>query len=116
MAGRSSGRYLASHPSWYRKQKGSQWNSSYPSENRVIADSSFRPETLLQPYPAALPNSQTTMVQHKLEELRLLLGKFSSPQDAHKILEWANITLRQGDESFLNDKLEQLRMLDRQGW
>ncbi|MGB6592108.1 MAG: hypothetical protein WBE68_11425, partial [Candidatus Nitrosopolaris sp.] len=37
MTGRSSGRYLASHPSWYRKQKGSQWNSSYPSENRVIA-------------------------------------------------------------------------------
>ena len=64
----------------------------------------------------ALPNSQTTMVQHKLEELRVLLGKFSSPQDAHKILEWANITLRQGDESFLNNKLEQLRMLDRQGW
>src|SRR5207244_12543015 len=81
MAGRSSGRYLASHPSWYRKQKGFQWDRSYPSENRVIADatSSFRPETLLQPYPTALPNSQTATVQQKLEELRLLLGKFSSP-------------------------------------
>jgi hypothetical protein len=120
MTGRSSGRYLASHPSWYRKQKGSQWNSSYPSENRVIADttSSFRPETLLQPYPlpTAYPNSHTVTVQQKLEELRLLLGKFSSPQDAHKILEWANITLRQGDDSFLNNKLDQLRMLDRPGW
>jgi hypothetical protein len=112
----SSGRYLASHPSWYRKQKGSQWNSSYPSENRVIADSSFRPETLLQPYPDALPNSQTTMVQHKLEELRLLLGKFSSPQNAHTILELTKYNLRQGDEQFLNERLEQLRMLDRQGW
>jgi hypothetical protein len=116
MVGRSSGRYLASHPSWYRKQKGSQWDHNYTSENHVISDSSFRPENLLQPYPAALPNSQTTTVQQKLEELRLLLGKFSSPQDAHKILEWANITLRQGDESFLNNKLEQLRMLDRPGW
>jgi hypothetical protein len=89
-----------------------------PSENRVVADttSSFRPETLLQPYPAALPNSQTTTVQQKLEELRVLAGKFSSPQDAHKILEWANITLRQGHESFLNNKLDQLRILDRQGW
>jgi hypothetical protein len=120
MVGRSSGRYLASHPSWYRKQRQLQANHSYPSENRVITDttSSFKPETLLQPYPlpAALPNSQTTMVQHKLEELRLLVGKFSSLQDAHKILEWANITLRQGDESFLNNKLEQLRMLDRPGW
>ena len=118
MVGRSSGRYLASHPSWYRKQRQLQVIHSYQSESRAIADtaSSFRPETLLQPYPDALPNSQTTMYQHKLEELRLLLGKFSSPQDAHKILEWANITLRQGDESFLNNKLEQLRMLDRQGW
>ena len=46
MAGRSSGRYLASHPSWYHKQKGSQWNRDYSSENRVIADttSSFRPK------------------------------------------------------------------------
>ena len=116
MVGRSSGRYLASHPSWYRKQRHLQVNRSYPSENRVIAASSFRPETLLQPYPAALPNSQTATVQQKLEELRVLLGKFSSPQDAHKVLEWANITLRHGDESFLNNKLEQLRMLDRQGW
>jgi hypothetical protein len=121
MVGRSSGRYLASHPSWYRKQKGSQWNSSYPSENRVIADttSSFRPETLLQPYPlpTALPNSQTTTVQQKLEELRLLLGKFSSPQDAHVILELAKFNLRQGDEGFLNERLEQLRMFDRhQAW
>ncbi|MGA9153655.1 MAG: hypothetical protein WBZ36_23995 [Candidatus Nitrosopolaris sp.] len=84
----------------------------------MLADtaSSFKPETLLQPYPAALPNSQTTMVQQKLEELRVLGGNYSSPQDAHKILEWTNITLRQGDESFLNNKLEQLRMLDRQGW
>jgi hypothetical protein len=95
MVGRSSGRYLASHPSWYRKQKGSQWNSSYPSENRVIADttSSFRPETLLQPYPlpAALPNPQNPAVHQlqKLEELKKLLGKFSSPQNAHVILESA---------------------------
>jgi hypothetical protein len=49
MAGRNSGRYLASHPSWFRKQRGFQSDRSYPSENRVIADttSSFRPETCL---------------------------------------------------------------------
>ena len=62
MVGRSSGRYLASHPSWYRKQRQLQANHSYPSENHAIADtaSSFRPETLLQPYPlpTALPNTQ----------------------------------------------------------
>jgi hypothetical protein len=117
MVSRSSGRYLASHPSWYRKQKGSQWNSSYPSENHVIADtaSSFRPETLLQPYPlpSSLPNSQTATVQQlqKLDELKL----FSSQQNAHVILELAKYNLRQGDQQFLNERLEQLRMLDRQG-
>src|ERR1700739_659309 len=93
MVGRSSDRYLASHPSWYRKQKGSQWNSSYASENCVIADttSSFRPESLQHhyPFPAAYPNSQTDTAQQKLEELRLLLGKFSSPQNAETILELA---------------------------
>jgi hypothetical protein len=120
MVGRSSGRYVASHSSWFRKQEGSQRNRSYPSENHVIADttSSFRPETLLQPYPppAALPNSQTATIQQKLEELKVLAGKFSFPEDAHKILKWANIRLREGDEKFLDNKLEQLRMLDRQGW
>jgi hypothetical protein len=94
--------------------------SSYPPENRVIADttSSFRPEPLRQSYPlpAALPNSQTPTIQQKLEELRILAEKFSFPEDARKILEWANIRLRQGDESFLDNKLQQLRMLDRQGW
>ncbi len=120
MVGRNSGQYLASHPSWYRKQRGFQQNRSYPSENRVIADtaSSFRPETLLQPYPlpAALPNTQTATVQQKLEELRLLLGKFSSPQNTHTILELAKYNLIQGDEGFLNERLQQFRTLDGQGW
>jgi hypothetical protein len=31
-----------------------------------------------------------------------------------KILEWANVRLWQGDEESLNNKLEQLHMLDRQ--
>jgi len=95
-----------------------QTNQSYPSDNHVAADtaSSFRPESLLQTYPAALPNSQTATIQQKLDELRILAAKFSFPQDARKILEWANIRLRQGDEGFLNNKLDQLRMLDRQGW
>ena len=62
MAGRSSGQYLASHPSWYRKQRGFQRDRNYPSENRVIADtaSSIRPESLLQPYPLPARITQFT--------------------------------------------------------
>jgi hypothetical protein len=52
----------------------------------------------------------------KLEALRVLAGKFNFPEDARKILEWANIRLRQGVESFLDNKLEQLGMLDKDGW
>ena len=52
----------------------------------------------------------------RVEELKILASKFYFPEDARKILEWTNIRLQQGDESFLDDKLGQLRMLDRQGW
>jgi hypothetical protein len=103
----------------YIPQQTPLTGSSYPPENRVITDttSSFRPETLFQPpLPAALPNLHTTTVQQKLGELKRLTSKFNFPEDAHKILEWANIRLRQGDESFLDNKLDQLRMLDRHGW
>ena len=57
---------LASHPSWFHKQKGFQWDRSYPSDNSVIADttSSFISETLIQPY--SLPNSEAVTVQQKL--------------------------------------------------
>jgi hypothetical protein len=88
MAGRSSGKYLASHPSWFRKQRRFQQNRSYPSnfESSTVADtgSSFRPEGFQQrfPFPAS-PSSNAPMAQQldKLEELRILAGKFSSPQD-----------------------------------
>jgi hypothetical protein len=67
MVGRSSGRYLANHPSWYRKQRGLQQNDSNQSEGRVVADTanSFRPENLQHRYhlPDASPYSQTTTIQ-----------------------------------------------------
>jgi hypothetical protein len=56
-------------------QRQVQVNRSYPSDIRVIAEtaSSFRPETLLQPYPAALPNSQTATIQQKLRIFAVFL-------------------------------------------
>src|SRR5215472_9681047 len=99
MAGRSSGRYLASHPSWHRKQRQLQVNRSYPSYIRVIADtaSSFRPEPLLQSYPAALPNSQTATIQQKLDELRIyvkfwngLISGYDKETKDSLIISWIN--------------------------
>jgi hypothetical protein len=110
----SSGQYLPSHPSPYSKQIQPQVNRNYRFENRVVADTPFSPETLQQRYP--LPNA-SHYSNSKLEELRLLLGKLSSPRDAQVILDLAKFNLSQGDERFLNDRLEQLRMLDKsQSW
>jgi hypothetical protein len=66
--------------------------------------------------PDALLYSQIPTNQQKIEELGLLLGKFSSPHDAYIILELAKFNLRQGDERFLNERLQQFRTLDGQGW
>ena len=93
MVGRSSGRYLASHPSWHIASR---------DKSKRIAALTFvllltrqvRSDLQLQPYPAALPNSQSATIQQKLDELRILAAKFSFPQDARKILEWANIRLQ----------------------
>jgi hypothetical protein len=120
MAGRSSGRYLASHPSWYRNQRQLQVNHRHQSE-LVVADTanSFRLQNLQRPLPLNAPSYSQTATDHqlqKLEELRLLLGKFCSTQNAHVILELAKFNLRQGDEGFLNDRLEQFRTLDGQAW
>lgn len=46
-----------------------------------------------------------------------LLDRYTPPEEAPKILEWAKIGLRQGDEKFLNLELQQLRTLARaEGW
>jgi hypothetical protein len=110
----SSGQYQPSQPSWYSKQMQPQVNRNYQFENRVLADTPFSPETLQQRYPP--PNSSPPTVQQKLEELGLLLGKFSSPPNAQVILDLAKFNLSQGDERFLNDRLEQFRMLDKSFW
>ncbi len=60
MVGRSSGQDPASHPSWYRKQRGFQQNRSYQSnfESPTVADagSSFRPENFQSTKCVARPN------------------------------------------------------------
>jgi hypothetical protein len=77
MPGRSSGRYLASHPSiyrWYRKWRGFQWDRSYPPENHVIADTEVR-SYLKHPLPAALPNSQLAKVRQKNRGIEVIVSK-----------------------------------------
>ena len=91
----SSGQYPPSHPLWYSKQIQPQF------ENRVVADTPFSLETLQRAKCITFFDSST-----KMEELRLLLGKFSSPPNAQVILDLAKFNLSQGDERYLNDRLE----------
>ncbi len=108
----SSGQYPPSNPLWYSKQIQPQF------ENRVVADTPFSHETFRQCYPPLSPNAPYSPLtaQQKLQELSSLLGKLSSPWDAHMILELIKFNLSQGNERFLDDRLEQLRMLESQAW
>jgi hypothetical protein len=89
-------------------------NRSYQTnfESRTVADSgnSFRPQNFQQPSP--LPYASATTEQ-KLDELRVLLGKHTSPADGYEALVWAKSQLKQGDDTYLNDVLEHLRMRDK---
>src|SRR5713101_1189359 len=126
MAGRNSGLYLATRPSWYQKKQ-----SSFPSnpnyQNNLgsgavadIGDSflhNFQQSPSSLPYASSYPSTPTIQQRAKLDELKLLLAKYVPPQVMIMILECANIRLRKGDERFLNQKLQELRIRDGSlGW
>jgi hypothetical protein len=110
MAGRNSGKYHASHPSWYNRR--SSFRNQPGLENLTIADdtSTFRYQNLQQPSP--LPYGSATTEQ-KLDEFRVLLEKHTSPTAGYKAFIWAKSQLSQGDDTYLNDALNNLRMRDK---
>ncbi|PWU82714.1 MAG: hypothetical protein DLM72_00405 [Candidatus Nitrosopolaris wilkensis] len=118
MAGRNSGQYAASDPLWYRSnQRHTPSNRNYNNiGSGTVADTraSSQTDNLFQkpPLPSRLQENNP-----KIEELMALLDRYTPPEEAPKILEWAKIGLRQGDEKFLNLELQQLRTLARaEGW
>jgi hypothetical protein len=116
MAGRNSGAYQASHPSWYRRQRG--FHGNQPNiQSRTVADigSSFQPQNSQQSFqfPYGSANS-TRMAQHlKLDELKALLAKYTSPAQEYTIFQRAKSQLGEGDDRFLNDMLNQLRYMEK---
>ena len=119
MAGRNSGQYVTSNPSWYRRnQRDILSNRSNQSNfgSGTVADTraSFQTDNLSQkPF---LP-SKFQESNPKIEELKILLDRYASPEKARKTLEWAKIRLSQGDEKFLNQALHQFRALAKsEGW
>ena len=120
MAGRTSGKYL--HPSWYSRH--TCFRTDHPNlESRTVADtrSSFRPQSFQQrsplPYGSAYSTNPPAQQVQKLNELTVLLRRNASLQQAYIILEQAKSQLAEGDDRFLNDMLNHLRMLDMsQAW
>jgi hypothetical protein len=115
MAGRNSGTYQASHPSWYRKQRGFRGNQ--PSiQSHTVADtrSSFQPQSSQQSFqfPYGSANSTQMAQQAKLDELKALLAKYTSQAQGYAIFQRAKSQLGEGDDRFLNDMLNQLRIRD----
>ena len=94
MAGRSSGRFQASHPTRYHKERELQGIGSDQNniESRTVADlgSSFRPENLQRSLPPYTSPYAMILVQQtqKMQELIKLVERYNTPQTARKIIEY----------------------------
>ncbi|MFZ0511297.1 MAG: hypothetical protein WAM14_06800 [Candidatus Nitrosopolaris sp.] len=72
------------------------------------------PKTGDNKLPSSLDYSEKMLEQRlKLEEFNILLNKHSQQDNARGILAMATFLVNQGDEKFLDKKLEWLRRLDR---
>ncbi len=119
MAGRISGRYSASHPSWFRKTPNKPWFREGQGQYRP----SFRQVSSGELYhnPEAVVRQQTHrgiqvgQGNSELDELATLLNKYA-PDKASKALQWAKIRLGQGDRKYLDDMLQILRSLEPRKW
>jgi hypothetical protein len=130
LAGRSSGQYTPDNPFWYKR------NNPYHNFGGTVADSvgnTFQPRYLPQQaplgtsqysagpiYPArqiiddqsygtSLPQS----VIQKIHDLKALMIKYPKYHtNADGIIRWAIYNSINGDNTLLDDKLEQLRYID----
>ncbi len=155
LAGRNSGRYQASHPSWYRKRRSKEENHirgfGYTTAAADSVGDTFRPGGLQQqgqyqyqyhqqqsrssssstiqdqppavsPYrtdqsqPIHTTNDYGSLSQEtrlKIQELKRLVYKypiFSNPDVIIKCV--TDFSIINGDNTFLDEKLEQLRRFD----
>jgi hypothetical protein len=141
IVGRVTGKYLATHPSWYRRERKSQTGSDHIYENKfrptTVTDSSgdtFQPRDAWQQPPQAImhysshyftsPKSRpddlrygnvSPLTRIKLEELEGLLIKHQRYfNDVNEIFKWTLSFAIKGDDRPLDEKLAMLRNLDKQ--
>ena len=133
LAGRSSGQYTPNNPFWYKR------NNPYDNVGSSVADSVgdvFQPRYIPQQTPQGTsqyytspmyPSRQimdesygTSLSQcaiQKIQELKRLVNKYPR-YCPDGLLQWIIISCVNGDNQLLDDKLEQLRTIDRRlhGW
>jgi hypothetical protein len=137
LAGMNSGRYHASNPSWYRRRSGKRIHEfGYATAVADPVGDTFRPEGLQGQYhyqqqdqppdvsphptdqsqPVHATNDYGTLSEEtrlKIQELKRLVYKypiFSNPDVIIKCV--THFSINNGDNTFLNEKLEQLRSID----
>ena len=130
LAGRSSGLYTPNNPFWFKPNNpyrnirpatipdsiGNTFDPTYlpqqgPRISENFANPLYRqtPTTDVQSYGTTL--SQDTIV--KIDELRRLMNKHPKYHtNSNGIIQWAIHTSINGDNTFLDDKLEQLRTIE----
>ncbi len=132
LAGRSSGQYMPNNPYWYKRN-----NPYHNIGSSTVADSigdAFQPryihqqgppritQNLANPLNRPMPSmedriygtglSQDTIV--KIHDLNRLMNKYPKyHMNPDGIIQWAIHSSINGDNTFLDDKLEQLRTIDR---
>jgi hypothetical protein len=140
LAGTLAGRYLPSHPSWYRRTQKWETPKAHNPNNKsglaIFADSvgdtfrlgnglqqtpqgntyknsNYSTSSILQATHKTVDQSYRTHSQEtnpKIKELKRLLNKHHFPH-GDTILGWAVLSAK-GDENYLNEKLAQLRKID----
>jgi hypothetical protein len=134
LAGRSTGQYTPDNPFWYKRN-----NSYHDIGSSTVADSlgnTSQPTYIPQQAPLGTSQYSTSPMYRsrqimdesygtslsqgtiqKIEELKRLVNKY--PQYCPDgLLQWIIISCNNGDTQLLDDKLEQLRTIDRRlnGW
>jgi hypothetical protein len=131
LVGRSSGQYKPDNPFWYKR------SNPYDNVGSSVADSvgdAFQPRYIPQQTPQGTSQYYTSPIHrplptmddqrygtglsmetiHKIEDLKRLVYKYREYQnnDPDEIVRWTINGALNGDNQFLDKKLEQLQMIE----
>jgi hypothetical protein len=133
--GRSSGQYTPNDPFWYKRNNqshnfgpttvtdtvGDPFQPRYVPQQKPVGTSQYSASPVYSPrqtiddrsYGTSLPQSAI----QKIQEIQRLVKKYPQYCPDH-LLQWIIISCTNGDNQLLDDKLEQLRTIDRRlnGW